>query len=215
MFVVLLVLGVALLVFGGVVLLRHSDKPGGTIKMLGVELTSAGAGLPLIALGVLCVVLGVQRAPDGWPRRTAGGTRETTSAAADTSLGCVTSIFTNVAPERIASIETGMRDVEVLGSNQPLDTPFGLVLTENGRRIAALRLRLYRAPNASADLYRVESAVDAACRPIAQIRNQSRGGDPTALINFDTARLRVDAHDYDLRIGGEGNVVVGYFTRLP
>ena len=92
--------------------------------------------------------------------------------------------------------------------------PFGVVLTENGRRIAALRVRLYRGPNSSADFYRVEAAVDAACRPLAELRNQSRGDDPTRLINWDTLRFHVDGHDYDLRIGGEGDVSVGNFHRV-
>jgi hypothetical protein len=50
--VVLLAVGTALVVFGSLVLLRFPDRPGGRLAWRGMEVGSAGAGLPLIALGV-------------------------------------------------------------------------------------------------------------------------------------------------------------------
>src|SRR4051794_8104467 len=61
MSLVLVAAGCALLLFGGVVLLRYSDRPGASIKWLGVEVSSAGAGLPLVALGVGCILFAVLR----------------------------------------------------------------------------------------------------------------------------------------------------------
>jgi len=54
-----------LIVFGGFVLLRFSDRPGGEFEFHGMKIHSVGAGLPLIVLGVVAVVLAVfQGAPD-------------------------------------------------------------------------------------------------------------------------------------------------------
>jgi hypothetical protein len=56
--VVLVVVGVALVVFGALVLLRFPDRPGGRLAWHGVEVSSVGAGLPLIVLGVVAIVVG-------------------------------------------------------------------------------------------------------------------------------------------------------------
>ncbi|MGH8906108.1 MAG: PASTA domain-containing protein [Egibacteraceae bacterium] len=53
----LLIVGVALGVFGALVLLKFPDRPGGTIRVHRMEVSSTGAGLPLIALGIAVMVL--------------------------------------------------------------------------------------------------------------------------------------------------------------
>jgi hypothetical protein len=55
----LVVLGVLTLVFGAFVLLRFPDRPGGTIKFQGTEVSSKGAGLPLMVLGGALVVAAI------------------------------------------------------------------------------------------------------------------------------------------------------------
>ena len=54
---VLLVVGLALIVFGAFVLIRMPLRPGGTIKTKWFEVSSVGAGLPLIVLGVAAIVV--------------------------------------------------------------------------------------------------------------------------------------------------------------
>lgn len=56
---VLLLLGVVLVTFGAVMLLRFPDRPGGTIRLQGLEVSSIGAGLPLIVLGAFLAVWAV------------------------------------------------------------------------------------------------------------------------------------------------------------
>jgi hypothetical protein len=51
------VLGVVLITLGGVVLLLFPDRPGGEVQLLGFQVSSVGAGLPLIALGVVLVAI--------------------------------------------------------------------------------------------------------------------------------------------------------------
>jgi hypothetical protein len=47
---VLVVVGVALVVFGAFVLVRFPDRPGGRLVWHGVEVSSVGAGFPLSSL---------------------------------------------------------------------------------------------------------------------------------------------------------------------
>lgn len=57
MTVILLLLGVALVGFGALVLLKFPNRPGGKLAWRGFEVNSAGAGLPLIVLGVVTTVI--------------------------------------------------------------------------------------------------------------------------------------------------------------
>jgi hypothetical protein len=217
-------LGIALVLFGAVVLLRYSDRPGGTVKWFGLELTSAGAGLPLIALGIGCAMfafVGPVQQPTPRVVHQQGATTDAghsaasvaASVGADDTTDCLR--LAALGPDRVDTVEAGMRDVQLLGPHQPLDRPFGVVFTDGGRRVGAIRLRLYRASDSSADLYKIEAVVDAACRPVERLRNTSRGGDPRELVNWDTVRLHFGDHDYDLRVGGNGDVQAGHFTRVP
>jgi hypothetical protein len=52
-----LVIGVALVVFGAFVLIRMPLRPGGTIRTRWFEVSSVGAGLPLIVLGVAAIII--------------------------------------------------------------------------------------------------------------------------------------------------------------
>ncbi|MEP7001872.1 MAG: hypothetical protein ABI969_15400 [bacterium] len=223
MLITLLALGVALIAFGAVVLLRYPDRPGGTLKGFGAEVTSKGAGLPLIALGVGCIGYAavhfqqqnlLQSAKNTTIDTGAtGGTSSVTRQVNDTS--CLSTLLSGIPRDRIDSVEVGVRDLEIIGSHQKLDSAFALVLTENGKRIGALRLRLYPAKTSSSHLYKIEQAVDASCANVEQMRNTSVGGNPRELMNWNTMRATLGAHEYDLRIGGEGSINVSHFTRVP
>jgi hypothetical protein len=219
----LLALGVGLVLFGAIVLIRYSDRPGGTLKWLGLEVSSKGAGLPLIALGIAALALTTTRGSkpeaDGAPSPSAGTSAgapvaipPAENAAAATAPACVATLMGSVAAERRTTVEVGMRDLDVVSPPQPLDLPFALALTENGSPVGAIRLRLYRGSDAGSHLFKVEAAVDAACRQAA-LSNASRGGDPRSLPNWDTLRLRLGQHDYSLRIGAEEQIRVGSFSR--
>jgi hypothetical protein len=200
----LLALGTALVLFGAVVLLRFSDRPGASLKWLGMELTSSGAGLPLIALGIGCIVFSVLHTPAS-PTEA----RESTGVASTSSAdGCLGEFVSAVPADRVASLEAGM-SAPVVTAPQRLDLPFALLLTQDGERIGGVRFRLYPGPNYGSDLYKLEAAVDVDCHPI-EGRNASRGGDPRSLVNFDSLRLRLGAHEYDLRVGGEGDIEVTF-----
>ena len=212
----LLVLGVGLVIFGAVVLIRYSDRPGGSLKWLGMEISSKGAGLPLIALGIASIAFTVTRPstpePDA-PARSAADTAgppvlPATDAPGDVPA-CLAAVGGALPAERVVTVEAGMQSLAVVSPPQPLDLPVALLLTENGAAVGAVRLRLYRGSDSSSHLFKVEEALAADCRP-ARLRNESRGGDPRNLTNWDVLRLRLGAHDYDLRVGAEQRLEAGF-----
>jgi hypothetical protein len=72
---VLLIVGLAVVIFGAVILLFLPNRPGGTITLPGkVEVSSKGAGLPLIVVGIATVAYSAT--PNDGP-----GPSPTTSAA--------------------------------------------------------------------------------------------------------------------------------------
>lgn len=228
---VLIAVGIALIVFGGVVLLRYSDRPGATVKWLGtMEMSSAGAGLPLIGLGVVCLVLAIVPNPIRGSSDTSKDAADETAVeevepSADTSVrpgvartvvdACFAPVIGSLPEDRVGRVEVGMREMDVIRPDQSRDEPFGVILTENGEGIGAIRFRRYAGSNSSEDLYKVEAIVDSSCQPVSRLRNVSRGGDPRALVNWDVLGMRLGDHEYQLRIGGETGIGVGPFTRMP
>jgi len=64
--VVLVIVGLGLVIFGGFVLLKFPNSPGGKVAVpIFGEVSSVGAGLPLIFLGLAAIVFATTRALDG------------------------------------------------------------------------------------------------------------------------------------------------------
>ncbi len=64
---VLLAIGIVLVLFGALVLVKFPNKAGGKVTFLGVEISSAGAGLPLVVLGVVTMTLAASLSNNGSP----------------------------------------------------------------------------------------------------------------------------------------------------
>lgn len=205
---VLLIAGIGLLLFGGIVLLKFPDKPGGRITMGTVEVSSVGAGLPLMVLGVVCLFAytGAGTGIGGlnfWPFRPEGP-----ELPPDVAGGCFEAYFEGVPAERVAVLEAGVQDIDLLGSGQSGDAPAGIVFTRGGTPVGALTYRFFT----GSDLFRIASVVDGACEPVTAFANTSRGGDPEVLQNWDTLEMEIGGRSYFLRLGYDGGVVsVNYF----
>ena len=132
----------------------------------------------------------------------------------DGAGSCIATWLKGVPRDRITDVEEGAGPVEIIGSHQVLDQPFVVVLTQDGKRVGALRMRLYRGKNSSGDVYKIEDAIDAGCTTVQDLHNAAQGGDPRRLHNWDVLAATFGADAYELRIGGEGNINVAHFKRI-
>lgn len=203
--VILLIAGIGLLVFGGIVLLRYPQKPGGKIAIGSLEVSSAGAGLPLIALGVACILAYARTdIPTFWLPDTSSETTASLSAS-----GCFDPFFSEIPADRQTSLEVGASNKTILAANQTKTTPIALLLNENREAIGAMIFSVFPDNN----LFKIDTIIDASCQPVEQYENASRGGDKRNMQNWDTLQMTINAQSYSLRLGySEGEVVVNAFS---
>jgi hypothetical protein len=194
--IVLLIVGVVLVVFGGLVLLRFPDRPGGRISWQGVEVSSVGAGLPLVVVGVVAVAFAASRSSSlGFGTSTPPGVP---IAAAALTNGCLGGVFRGIPADRLASVEEGASDQVVIRATQSLSGLAGVRLTELGKTVGGMTFNYVPASS----LFKIGALVDRSCKPVAGIEDVDRPGqDPTAPQNWDTLRVPLDGGSYDLRLG--------------
>ncbi|MEX0623680.1 MAG: hypothetical protein WD251_07220, partial [Saccharospirillum sp.] len=202
--VILLMAGIGLLVFGGIVLLRYPNKPGGKIAIGSLEVSSVGAGLPLIVLGVACILAYARTdLPD--LRLPATSTEASTSTSISS---CFDRYLSELPADRQTTLEVGASDRNVLSSTQTKTTPIALLFNENRNRLGAMVFNVFPTD----DLFRIDTIIDANCQPIEQFSNASRGGDKNILQNWDTLQMTLNNSSYTLRLGySEGEVEVNAF----
>jgi hypothetical protein len=219
---VLLIAGVTLVVFGAVVLLRFPDRPGGTISWHGIEVSSVGGGLPLIVVGIVAIAIASVRGPGGpdgpdgpsGPIGPVEGSPDSTTQerAEGGSAACFDQYFVNVPNDRIATLEEGAQDIDVIGPSQPKEGTVGIRLDMLGNPIGALRFQFF--PR-SGDVFKIESVVDARCRETQSFVNASRASDPRTLQNFDTLRIQLGGSFYELRLGGGSTIRLNFVRVNP
>ncbi len=145
---VLTVLGILLVGAGLLVLIRYSKAPGGTVKFLGLEVSSGGAGLPLIALGIGCVFFAANMKGAGNDGSSGGPHSDSTT----TSVATTTS-QAGPAPETAQAKLGGKQGPPGADSAAPLVVPAPValptadqvrtILAEHAR-IAADRIDVHR-----------------------------------------------------------------------
>lgn len=202
-------LGIALVALGALVLLRYPDRPGGDVRLLGLEVSSVGAGLPLVALGVLAITITVVREGDPPPARDEapverGDTAARPGLAQDRSEripladeaetpACITKFFAQspaVPADRQRFLPRRSEWIVVLKDNEPKGVEFGLVLRSRGRAVGAAKMRF----DVDGQEFLVDGVIDAGCRPA----RWSASGDP-ATVSPAAVAISDDLH---LRLGG-------------
>ena len=183
MLVPLVVLGVVVAALGAVVLLWFPDRPGGVIRFKDAEVSSRGAGLPLIALGAAVTIIAAAVVPGGTSdgdTATSGDSGVAGLATAPRS-GCTTKFFgqdPQVASPRVRSVELQARDRRVLSSGEPEDTEFGLVFSDTLSSVKPRVLgamKLFRRPGVG--FHVVDTVDERTCQPAA-LSTQSDPGVP-------------------------------------
>jgi len=118
--------------------------------------------------------------------------------------------FGNPPPDRVAVIESGAADAEVLAADKPKDRPVVVVVTEDGKPVGAVAFKVYEG-NA---LFKITQVVNARCEPLDSFRNESRGGDRHVLQNYDTVELTFGTLKYTLRLGFDSGSIEGQLHRV-
>jgi hypothetical protein len=194
---ILLVVGVAVVGFGALVLLRFPDRPGGRIGWQGFGVSSVGAGLPIIALGLAAIAVAAV------PRSTADAQNGGESAS---ESGNAADCFRGVPAAELRTIEEGTNDFEVIRPDQPHAAPVWIQFTDGGNPIGGVLLRFF----AANQVFKLQRVVDASCKAIDPVANVSRGGDPHVLQNWDTVRFHFGDASYEMRIGGTASITANF-----
>jgi hypothetical protein len=123
---------------------------------------------------------------------------------------CFAREFAALPADRVAVLEAGAQDVDVVGPRQPKGEPVAIRFTEGGEPVGAIQFRFY--PGSS--LFKIARVLDARCDPVDDYRNVSRGGDKNVLMNYDELQLRAGGRTYQLRLGGSAAGIRANFTRV-
>jgi hypothetical protein len=207
--VLLLGIGLALVAFGALVLLRFPDRPGGRLRFGGMEVSSVGAGLPLVALGVAAVAAGVLHQP-ATPTDTGGSAGGTGggSGAHPPEPGVVSECMAMflaadpaVARERQRQVNEGLEDVDVLGPNEPKQAEFALVLAD-GDPVGVVKMSY----DTATERFRFDAMIDRECQPMEWAAPGIPGGNPRRVANHSTLRLKTGTIVYLLELKAESEV---------
>ena len=202
-----MVVGLGLVIFGALVLLKFPNRPGGKIGWNGVEISSVGAGLPLIFLGVVCIVISNTSIPaefDIWNREPESNGQ--TSSGSDDCF----EYFQGMPKDRVKTLEEGAQDVQLIGPHQSKDEAIAIKFTENNQPIGAIKFYFYSNNN----MFKVETVVDSNCQPIEEYSNIDRGGDKHVLQNWDTLQIRFEDSTYELCLGYDAGMIDTNFRRV-
>lgn len=186
---------------------------GGGLKAFGIEIRVLDSGrrqLALGAFGLLLVAAGLQLRGFFPFTGTSPPPTTETSAPATLAANCRPEWFGSSPPDRVTAVESGAADVELVAASESKDPTIVVVVTENGKPVGAVAFRLFT----SNDLFKITEVVNASCEPVDTFRNESRGGDPHVLQNYDTLELTFGTLKYALRLGYGSGTVGGTLTRI-
>ncbi len=124
--------------------------------------------------------------------------------------GCLVTYFRQIPGGRVLTLEAGTRDFQLIGPDQSKQAPIGVRFTDSNEPIGALRFTIIPASS----IFKVETVVDAACRPLEDYSNASRGGDKRVLQNWDSLKLRLGNQTYELRLGYDAGAVSANFIKV-
>ena len=153
------------------------DRPGGRIGWQGAEVSSIGAGLPLIVVGIAAIAIGgngvIGGGDDGGSLEGEGGSG---GSAAGTGLGLD---CPDLPQARVVDVPQGAHELTVAGPVESKTEPFSLRFIDDNQTVGVLTAR--KLPS---DVFRIQSFVDADCQTSAikanlvrQPSTRSRVGD--------------------------------------
>ncbi len=176
---ILVIVGVAIVVLGAFILLLFPDRPGGKIAWQGAEVSSIGAGLPLIVVGIAAIAIGgggvIRGADDGGADL--GGEGGNGGSAAETGivLECP-----DLPKARVVDVPQGANGLIVAGPAESKTEPFVLRFIDDNQTVGVLR-----AKKLPSDVFQIQSFVDADCQT-SEIEGTEPGGAALDAVPNDT-----------------------------
>lgn len=140
--------------------------------------------------------------PDGSSNR-----RENRKAG---SMDCFEQQFSDILKDRVATLEEGSLDQQLIGPHQSLEGPIAINFTENGQSIGAIKFSFY----SNGDIFKIETVFDSNCQPIEEYKNASRGGDKRVLQNWDSLEIRFGDQTYSLTFGYSEGIIDAGFNKI-
>jgi hypothetical protein len=206
---VLLVVGVGVVVLGALVLLLWPDRPGGKIAWQGLEVSSIGAGLPLIVVGIVAIGVagaGVVGGDGGGD----GGSGESGKDQTTAALKCPDDLAKSVPSTRVATVESGANAQIIAGQTVSKTEPFGLRFTDGGETVGAMSATFF--PGSQVFKARL---VDAECHS-ADVGDLTPGeGALAAIPNYRDVQVDLEGHSYLLNLGGGSDIRVNFARFVP
>jgi hypothetical protein len=207
---VLLVLGVAVVVFGAVILLLFPDRPGGKIAWQGAEVSSIGAGLPLIVVGIVAVALagtGVIGNDEDGGDATSGNAGNAGTPAA---IKCPDDLGKSLPAQRVATVESGANAQIIVRPSASKTRPFGLRLTDGGQTVGAASETFFPASGVFKG-----TIVDADCHAAKAQSLVPGEGRLEAVPNNADVRLDLMGQSYVLNFGGGSDIRINFTKFVP
>lgn len=137
--------------------------------------------------------------------------RETKEVSSSGETACLRRYLDGIRPDRIATVEAGTLDLDVIAADQTKAGTIGLRLTNNNRSIGATRFAFFP----TSEIFKIEAIVDERCERIEEYSNTSRGGDKNVLQNYDTLRINLGGAHYDLSLGGNTTIRLNFVSVVP
>jgi hypothetical protein len=205
---ILVIVGVAIVVLGAFILLLFPDRPGGKIAWQGAEVSSIGAGLPLIVVGIVAIAIGgggvIAGRDDG--RADLGGEGGSGGSAAETGIGLE---CPDLPQARVVDVPQGAHELTVAGPVESKTEPFSLRFIDDNQTVGVLTAR--KLPS---DVFQVHSFVDADCQTSA-IEGEPGAAALDAIPGWRNVTIpELMGRSYVLTLGYTGSDIVVYFEEV-
>ncbi|MGH3052968.1 MAG: hypothetical protein ACRDM8_08425 [Gaiellaceae bacterium] len=199
---ILLIVGVGVVVLGALVLLLFPDRPGGKIAWQGFEVSSIGAGLPLIVVGIAAIAIsggGVLGGADSGGAVIGGdGGNRDSGDQTNPVLECP-----DLPRTRVVDVPQGANALIIAGPAESKTEPFTLRFIDNNQTVGVLTAKLL-----PSEIFQIQSFVDADCQT-SQIESIEPGGEALDVIPNNT-NVRIPdlmGRSYILNLGYGGTEI--------
>jgi hypothetical protein len=204
---ILVIVGVAIVVLGAFILLLFPDRPGGKVGWQGAEVSSLGAGLPLIVVGIAAIAIGGNGVIGGGDD---GGTLDGEGGSGGSGAGTGIGLECPDLPQaRVVDVPQGAHELTVAGPVESKTEPFSLRFIDDNHTVGVLTAR--KLPS---DVFQVQSFVDADC-PTSKIEGEPGAAALDAITNWRNVTIpELMGRSYVLNLGFTGTDILVNFEEV-